>query len=254
MVDQTHNILSFKVKGRKALFSDPLTRVGGEKLSYDVPTYEAIKGITESIFWKPTIRIIPLRVRVMKPIRMRAEGIRPIAYNGGNTLSQYTYLSDVEYNVEFRFVWNEARPDLAPDRNDNKYYFMFKRMIEKGGRRDIYLGTRECQGYVEPCTFEEGKGYYDKKPDATADELLDLGVMLHGISYPDETGSGELGVRLWHCTMKNGIIEFPAPEECTLVRTIRKSDIKTFTLNKNVEPIEITSKEAGCDGLEQRFV
>ncbi len=34
-------------------------------------------------------------------------------------------------------------------------------MIERGGRRDIFLGTRECQGYVEPCVFGEGEGAYD---------------------------------------------------------------------------------------------
>ncbi len=245
------NILSFRIYGRKALYSDPVTRVGGEKLSYPVPTFEAIKGITESIFWKPTIRIVPLRVRVMNPVRMRSEGIRPIAYIGGNTLSQYTYLADVEYQVEVSFVWNEARPDLIPDRNENKYYFMLKRMIEKGGRRDIFLGTRECQAYVEPCKFKEGHGYYDKNSEAEPDSVVDFGVMLHGIDYPDETGGDDLKVRLWHCVMKNGIIEFPAPENCTMVRSIRKSDLKTFSLGKNLEPIEKTAKEAECDELEQ---
>ncbi len=32
-------------------------------------------------------------------------------------------------------------------------------MIEKGGRQDIFLGTRECQGYVKPCKFGEGIGF-----------------------------------------------------------------------------------------------
>ena len=36
------NTVSFKVSGRKALFTDPLTRIGGEKCSYSVPTYEAL--------------------------------------------------------------------------------------------------------------------------------------------------------------------------------------------------------------------
>ena len=38
-----------------ALFTDPITRMGGEKSSYAVPTYQALKGIVESIYWKPTI-------------------------------------------------------------------------------------------------------------------------------------------------------------------------------------------------------
>ena len=49
------NSIEFKVWGPYALFSDPITRVGGEKFSYQIPTYEAIKGIVESIYWKRSI-------------------------------------------------------------------------------------------------------------------------------------------------------------------------------------------------------
>ena len=49
------NKICFRVWGNEALFTDPLTKVGGEKFSYPVPTYQALKGITESIYWKPTL-------------------------------------------------------------------------------------------------------------------------------------------------------------------------------------------------------
>jgi CRISPR-associated protein Cas5d len=49
------NTVEFVVYGKYALFSDPITRVGGEKFSYQVPTYQALKGILESIYWKPTL-------------------------------------------------------------------------------------------------------------------------------------------------------------------------------------------------------
>lgn len=39
------NVVTFEVRGDYALFSDPITRVGGEKISYQIPTYEAIKGL-----------------------------------------------------------------------------------------------------------------------------------------------------------------------------------------------------------------
>ena len=42
--------ISYLLWGREALFSDPIMRVGGEKCSYPVPTYQALKGITESIY------------------------------------------------------------------------------------------------------------------------------------------------------------------------------------------------------------
>lgn len=141
------NKMSFKVYGRRALFSDPITRIGGEKMSYHIPTYQALKGITESCYWKPTLIWRVLRCRVMKPIQTESQGIRPILMNGGNTLSYYTYLKDVEYQIEVAFEWNENRKELQQDRNENKHFFFAKRMIEKGGRRDIFLGTRECQAY-----------------------------------------------------------------------------------------------------------
>ena len=43
------NQIEFQVTGDYAMFSDPVTRMGGEKCSYQVPTYEAIKGIMASI-------------------------------------------------------------------------------------------------------------------------------------------------------------------------------------------------------------
>ena len=63
------NKIEFELTGPYALFSDPITRVGGEKLSYHIPTYEALKGVVQSIYWKPTIMWIVDAVRVMNPIQ-----------------------------------------------------------------------------------------------------------------------------------------------------------------------------------------
>jgi CRISPR-associated protein Cas5d len=208
------NAIEFKVYGRYALFTNPLTKLGGEKLSYQVPTYQALKGIVESIYWKPTIIIYIDKVRVMNPIRMESKGVRPIEYGGGNTLANYTYLKDVEYRVRAYFEFNEHRPDLAHDRNEHKHHNILKRSLKAGGRRDIFLGTRECQAYVEPCDFDEGEGFYDNYGD------IHLGTMVHGINYPDETGRNRLEVRLWNPVMKNGVITFIRPEACTQVRTV----------------------------------
>src|SRR4030066_2581763 len=156
------NKVEFKVYGKYALFTDPLTKIGGEKCSYQIPTYEALKGILSSVYWKPTIVWMIDRVRVMKAIRTQTRSAKPIEYGGGNSLSIYSYLSDVEYQVQAHFKWNFHREDMVKDRNENKHYFVAKRMIEKGGRRDVFLGTREGQGYVEPCKFHAGEGFYDK--------------------------------------------------------------------------------------------
>ena len=150
------NRVSYLLYGRYALFTDPSTRVGGEKSTLSVPTYQALKGITESIYWKPTITWIIDRVRILNPIVTESKHIRPINFtDSGNTLS-----------VEAHFIFNECRPEYENDRNEDKHFKIAERMIERGGRRDIFLGTRECQGYVEPCCFGEGEGAYDKKPEA----------------------------------------------------------------------------------------
>jgi CRISPR-associated protein Cas5d len=242
------NRVAFRLIGRDALFTDPLTKLGGEKFTYQIPTYQALKGICESIYWKPTMIWVVDRVRIIKPIRTQSKGIRPIHYqNNSNDLSIYTYLRDVEYQVEAHFEWNENRPDLSEDRNENKHYFIAKRMIERGGRRDIYLGTRECQGYVEPVEFGSGNGYYDGMN-------MSFGMMLHGITYPDEVvkehKKGTMSVRFWQPIMVNGIVDFIRPEACTIINTVGKRDMKDFILEKNFSGLQEFKKEGETDALD----
>lgn len=221
------NIVEFQASGDYALFSDPVMRMGGEKCTYQVPTYEALKGILQSVYWKPSIIWKIDAVRIMNPIQTEVKGIRPIHYqNSDNDLAYYTYLKNCRYQVRAHFVWNENRPELEADRNEYKHHNIAKRMIEKGGRRDIFLGARECQGYVEPCVFGEGEGHYDNIPE------LSFGLMYHGITYADEAYSaetkGKMTVRFWYPVMKNGVITFLPPEQCTLTKPIREMEIKPF--------------------------
>ena len=76
-------------------------------------------------------------------------------------MSIYTYLKEVRYQVRAHFVWNENRPELLADRDEHKHHNIARRMIERGGRLGMSLGTRECHGEVEPCVFGEGAGAYD---------------------------------------------------------------------------------------------
>jgi CRISPR-associated protein Cas5d len=221
------NVVDYCVYGKFALFTDPITKMGGEKYSYPIPTYEALKGITESIYWKPSFDWVIDRVRILHLIEMQAKGIRPLAYSGGNTLSLYTYLFDVAYQVETHFEWNMHRPDLAVDRIEDKHYQIARRMIEKGGRRDIFLGTRECQGYVEPCVFGEGEGAYDQENE------MPFALMFHGFTYPSDSGDDKLIARFWQPKMVNGVIEFLRPEECSITREIRNYQLNDVRIGKN---------------------
>ena len=104
------NQIEYCVSANYALFSDPIARMGGEKFSYMLPTYQALKGITESIYWKPSIIWVVDEMRIMKPIRTESKNIRPISYVAPkNTLSVYTYLADVSYQVRAHFIFNENR-------------------------------------------------------------------------------------------------------------------------------------------------
>jgi CRISPR-associated protein Cas5d len=210
------NRIDFKVSGRFALFTDPLSKIGGEKCSYHIPTYEALKGVAKSVYWKPTFNWVIDKVRVMRRIRTQSKSMKPLVFSGGNSLAIYTYLADVEYQVQAHFEWNQHREDMAQDRIDGKHFHVAKRMVEKGGRQDIFLGTRECQGYVEPCTFGEDEGEYDSGGE------LAYGLMFHGFDYPDETGVNELHSRFWRPVMQDGVVAFPKPEDCTIRKFVRE--------------------------------
>jgi len=241
-IAKKRNAVEFVVYAKYALFSDPITRVGGEKFSYQVPTYQAVKGILESVYWKPTFIWVIDAIRIMNKIQTEGKGIRPIKMSGGNDLAYYTYLKEVRYQVIAHFEWNENRPNLQNDRNENKHHNIAKRSIEKGGRRDIFLGTRECQGYIEPCRFGSGNGYYDDYGE------LNFGFMFHGIDYPDENAtqneegnpSQNFDVRFYNCIMKDGIIIFPTPEDSLLKRrtVFENQSAKEFVIGQNMLSVD----------------
>ena len=108
------NQIEFVVHGKYALFTDPVSRIGGEKFTYQVPTYQALKGIVESIYWKPTLVWHIDEVRVLNPIQTEVKAVRPTKYQSeGNDLMYYTYLREPRYQVRAHFEFNENRPDLA---------------------------------------------------------------------------------------------------------------------------------------------
>jgi CRISPR-associated protein Cas5d len=232
------NSIQFKVWGGYALFTDPITKLGGERCSYHIPTYEALKGVAKSIYWKPTLIWYIDKVRIMKPVRTQTKGTKPLKMSGGNDLAIYTYLVDVEYQVLAHFGWNLHRPELVKDRIDGKHFQIAQRMLERGGRQDIFLGTRDCQGYAEPCTFGETASAYDE-----VDEVS-YGLMFHGFDYPDETGRDELVTRLWYPVMRKGIIEFIKPDDAAIIRKfVRPMHAKTFGEDKNFKSVETEYEE-----------
>jgi CRISPR-associated protein Cas5d len=248
MSDRQRNSIEFSVWGRYAMFTDPLTKIGGEKCSYQVPTYEALKGVAKSIYWKPTFIWVVDEVRVMKRIRTQTKGTKPLNFNEAYpTLAIYTFLAGdpdpvtgepgVEYQVRAHFEWNEHRPELANDRIEGKHYEITRRMLERGGRQDIFLGTRDCQGYVKPCEFGSGPGHYDNSRD------LAFGLVFHGFDYPDETGEDKLCTRFWMPKMIDGVIHFIRPEECPVRKFVHEMKPKQFESGQTLKSVETEMAE-----------
>lgn len=222
-----NNTVELQVSGDHALFSDPITRVSGQKCSYPVPTYEALKGIVKNCYFKPTLIWFIDAVRVMNPIRMSTRGVRLIHYqNSGVDRSYQTRLDDVCYQIRAHFEWNLNRPEYAWDRDAEKHLDIAEKAIRKGGRVPVFLGVSECGAFVEECVFGSGEGYYDNAGDRS------FGVMVHGITYADEAYSeatkGMMTLNMWEPVMHNGVIEFIRPDACTMTKPIRPMGIKKF--------------------------
>lgn len=220
-----NNILEFQVWGERALFSDPITSSAAGRTTLPVPTYEALKGIISSVYWKPTLTWVIDMVRVMNRIRSEPETALLRRYRSHSCeLAVNTYLCDVRYHVQAHFIWNENRSEYECDRCEEMHYSRAKRMLARGGTRQAFLGTRDCPCYVAPCSFPAGKGYYDNTD-------MDIGLIHHGFTYPDEAYNlqtqGALNERLFHCRMEKGIIEFPPPWQC-IHRFIGKRQAKVW--------------------------
>ncbi|MCB0336724.1 MAG: type I-C CRISPR-associated protein Cas5, partial [Bdellovibrionales bacterium] len=138
-----------------------------------------------------------------------------------------------EYQVRAHFEWNEHRPELTGDRNEAKHHIIAKRMLERGGRQDIFLGTRDCQGYVEPCKFDSGTSPYEGEGE------IAFGLMFHGFDYPDEIGEDKLYARLTRSKMINGKIVFERPQNCSVRKFVRDMSKKTFSKDRNLLGVEI---------------
>ena len=227
------NCVEFEVEGDYAIFSNPLLSSGGEKRTYDIPTYEAMKGVTKSIYWKPTFTWFLDEVRVMNEIQTETQGKRLPCFfeNGKPDLAYYTYLTNVKYQVRAHLEWNENRPEYSDDRDMNKHYSSFAKHLIRGGRLPVFLGKSECCADVAPIRFGEGAGFYDNTGTAA------FGLMYHGITYPDEAYSEEtagcLTLDYAPVVMENGIVRYARPEDC-FHKKIRNGKIMNF---KNREEI-----------------
>lgn len=239
-----------RIFGDYALFTDPMTKGGGEKFTYQVPTYQAIKGIVEACYWKPSLYYVIDSVKIINPIKTETKGILSPMKDGGKDLNYYTYLKDVEYLVKYHFRWNDNRLALSYDRNEKKHEQILLRSLKRGGRRDVFLGTRECIGYIERIRkedFENAKSFYEG-------ESISLGIMFHSFTYPNEAydkeTEGMLTSNFYPTIINDGRIDFVEPKECTIKHNLGNYTIKKFDRNNLTsvdELFDIYEKEGVID-------
>ncbi len=202
------NSIQFQLSGRYALFTDPLTSCGGNKCSLPVPTYEALRGAARGIYSSREFQWIIDAVRVIEPITTESMTLTRLNYfEAGQDIAVYTYLRGVCYKVLAHMEFPE---DTAVE-TQHKHYSIARRMLKKGGRREVFLGRKSCAASLSPCRFHDGDGFYD-------DISEDFGLMYHSIAY--DNGEAR-SVQLFHCRMERGIIAFPPPEHCPVSRGIK---------------------------------
>lgn len=211
--------IKLKIWGERACFTRPEMKV--ERVSYDVITPSAARGILEAIHWKPAIRWVVDSIQVLKPIRF--ESIRRNEVGGklsaasvgkamkaGRTDSLVTYveedrqqraatiLREVAYVVHAHF---ELTDKAGPEDNIGKHLDTFNRRARKGQYFHApCLGTREF-----PASFEllEGDANIPVVPDALRGER-DLGWMLHDIDFADG-----MTPHFFRAQMSDGLIAVP---------------------------------------------
>jgi len=219
-----------KVKGDYALFTNPSTKGGGEKSSLSVCTRQSLQGIVDAIYFKPTFINVVDEVKIMNPIHTEVIGTRAMVGNGKADLNYVSYLTNVEYLIRFHFEWNKNRMDLTNDRNVQKHEAIMERSIKKGGRRDIFLGTRECVATAEWLSKEE----YSQAESYYENEILSMGIMFQEFEYPTED-NGALKSYFADTVMNHGVIQYKNRQECEIVNTLSSYSFKRITEIKSVE-------------------
>ncbi len=203
-----------KVSGSNACFTRPEMKV--ERVSYEVMTPSAARGILEAILWKPAIRWRILQIDVLNPVKWEsvrrnevgcvvpAGSVKSAMKKGTGDLGIYVeeqrqqraglFLRDVAYVIHAEF---EMTDKSGPEDNVVKFEQMFMRRASSGQCfHRPYFGCREF-----PVDFE----FIPKDADLIAPlpESRDLGWMLFDIDRTKD----EAMPQFFHAIMDNGVVD-----------------------------------------------
>lgn len=230
-MEYVNKLYCVEIAGDFALFTRPEMKV--ERVSYDVITPSAARGILQAIFWKPAIRWIVRKIEVLNEIRWisvrRNELDVVMSRSGGNGIfieenrqqRAGLLLRDVRYRLhaELEFIHPRNRvtaantipealncesEDYGKDENPGKYYAIFERRMRKGQCfNHPYLGCREFS-----CSSFRLVGSLDAEPRPIG-ESKELGFMLYDLDYSDASNPRPMFFR---ARLENGVVVVPSPD------------------------------------------
>lgn len=208
--------ITIRVWGDYALFTRPEMKV--ERVSYDIITPSAARGLIEAIYWKPAIRWVIDRIHVLKGIEFtnirrnevsekistseaerRMKGSKAPFYLDAVDARQQRaamVLKNVDYIIEAHF---ELVPEKAgPEETVEKHYNIALRRMRKGQYYHApYLGTREFSAKVE--LIENGV-----IPASPLTGVCDLGWMLYDLDFAD---AKDIQPQFFKAEMRDGVID-----------------------------------------------
>lgn len=206
------SLFRVRIRGELACFTRPELKT--ERVSYEIITPSAARGVLEALLWKPAICWCVHRILILSPpqlIQIRRNEVKSRASvptllraaRGGSPPDYYAdedraqrntvALRDVDFAVESSFRMTSRR---GPDDNVRKFEEMFERRLSRGQfHMQPYLGCREFPAVVEP---------YDGTPPPWTEDR-DWGQMLHDVRY---SRRGNVPV-FFHARMVRGVVEVP---------------------------------------------
>jgi len=225
--------IKLEVWGDFAAFNRPEMKV--ERVSYDVMTPSAARGILEAIYWKPEMRWIVDEIHVLRPIAFThirrneisskipisgPRGVKKAMKNGSGVIEidvmdvrqqrADMVLRDVHYGISAHIEVLDPGSEKSPEA---KHLDIFKRRASRGQYyHHPYLGVREF-----PASFRLVEEIQSAPEELQGEH--DLGYLLHDIEYIEhdegtiiESHGGkrlQATPRFFRATMKNGIIQVP---------------------------------------------
>lgn len=220
--------ITLQVGGDYALFTRP--EMKGERVSYDVMTPSAARGILEAILWKPAIKWVIDRITVLNPIEFESIRRNEVgskvpprnvsAAMGGALVDLHQYpsedrqqrsslvLRNVAYLIDAHFEMNSDATGETD--TPEKFYNMFLRRARRGQCfHQPYLGCREFAARFK--LIEDNA----KRPVSHYAHIheMDLGWMLKDIEYKEQRSNDKplysFQPQFFRSTMRKGIIEVP---------------------------------------------